>query len=161
MAEPAGVPVATLAKLFNLTPRRVWQLAREGIIPRGARGRYDLVACVQAYVRHLQNASRGRAPADTAKDLAAERLKKIKGENALRDGTMIPQDVVADGAGEVIAVLAGRLRALESRLDAELDGVTNRLERRRTIRREIRAAQDEAAAGLHTLADGIDRQGTG
>ena len=39
-------PVSTIAKLFNLTERRVQQLASEGVIPKPERGKYDLVASV-------------------------------------------------------------------------------------------------------------------
>jgi hypothetical protein len=48
-------PVAVIARLLDLTERRVQQLAREGIIPPAARsgnerGRYDLVGAVRGYV---------------------------------------------------------------------------------------------------------------
>ena len=38
--------VAVIARFLNLTERRVQQLARDGIIPKAEKGKYDLVRCV-------------------------------------------------------------------------------------------------------------------
>ncbi len=43
MAADATYPVETIAELPDLTPRRVYQLTTEGIIPKASRGRYELV----------------------------------------------------------------------------------------------------------------------
>jgi hypothetical protein len=48
--------VVEVAQVCNLTVRRIQQLAREGVLPREAHGEYDLVACMQAYIRYLQAA---------------------------------------------------------------------------------------------------------
>ncbi|MCJ2092206.1 hypothetical protein MKK67_06805 [Methylobacterium sp. J-072] len=48
------VPVSTLASAFDLTPRRVQQLAADGIIPKAERGRYPLIAAVRAYLDHIR-----------------------------------------------------------------------------------------------------------
>ena len=53
-------PASTLAKLFHLTERRVQQLARDGIIAKGIKGKYDLVSSVQGYVKYLQERALGR-----------------------------------------------------------------------------------------------------
>lgn len=42
--------VAVIARFLNLTERRVQQLARDGIIPKPEKGKYDLVGCVQGYI---------------------------------------------------------------------------------------------------------------
>ncbi len=46
--------VAIIARFLNLTERRVQQRARDGIIPKAEKGKYDLVQCVHGYVRFLQ-----------------------------------------------------------------------------------------------------------
>lgn len=46
--------VHTLALYLNMTPRRVQQLVKRGIIPRGKRGEYDLLSCIHSYIDHLQ-----------------------------------------------------------------------------------------------------------
>ena len=45
--------VNDLARFMNLTPRRVQQLAKEGIIAKARPGGYDLVRCLAMYVAHL------------------------------------------------------------------------------------------------------------
>ena len=53
--EPATYPIETIAKLLELTPRRINQLVNEGVIPRPVnRGRYELVGSVQGYIRFLR-----------------------------------------------------------------------------------------------------------
>ena len=65
MPAPATYPVETICKLLDLTPRRLQQLAAEGVLPRGERGRYDLLGCVRGYVRHLRDRT---LPADIEAD---------------------------------------------------------------------------------------------
>lgn len=48
------VPIDTICKLLDLTQQRVNQLAREGIIPKLERGRYELVPVVRAYIQYLR-----------------------------------------------------------------------------------------------------------
>jgi phage terminase Nu1 subunit (DNA packaging protein) len=46
---------AQLAKAMNVTLRRVQQLVADGM-PKKSEGRYDLVPCLEFYVRFLQAA---------------------------------------------------------------------------------------------------------
>lgn len=48
-------PIATIAKLLELTERRVYKLAADGIIPRTPQGRYELVPAVRGYIRFLRD----------------------------------------------------------------------------------------------------------
>jgi hypothetical protein len=43
MADPKSHPGTAIAKLLNITERRLQQLAKEGVIPKTERGRYPLV----------------------------------------------------------------------------------------------------------------------
>lgn len=52
----ANFPGKIIARLLNITERRLQQLAREGIIPKADRGQYPLAGCVRGYVTYLQNA---------------------------------------------------------------------------------------------------------
>ena len=51
-------PIAVIAKLLDLSERRVQQLSREGVIPKATRGQYDLVGSVRGYVRYLRSRNR-------------------------------------------------------------------------------------------------------
>ena len=48
-------PVRVIARLLDLTERRVQQLANEGVIPKESRGQYDLIESVRGYIRSLRN----------------------------------------------------------------------------------------------------------
>jgi hypothetical protein len=43
-----------LAYYLDLTPRRVQQLAKAGVIQKLKRGEYELVPCLHAYIRHMR-----------------------------------------------------------------------------------------------------------
>ena len=44
----------TMAKLLDITPRRLSQLVEMGVMPKEGRGKYPLVLCVHAYIRYLR-----------------------------------------------------------------------------------------------------------
>ena len=76
-----------IAKLFNLSVRRIQQLTQEGIIHSekvsGQKGRmYDLVPTIQEYVEYLQNKANGKARSDKELDLKEQ---KLKAEIALKE----------------------------------------------------------------------------
>jgi len=50
-------PLDTICKLLDLSPRRVQQLSKEGIIPKAERGRYELVPAVRGYIHYLKERS--------------------------------------------------------------------------------------------------------
>ena len=47
-------PLDTICKLLDLSPRRVQQLSKEGVIPKAERGRYELVPAVRGYISYLK-----------------------------------------------------------------------------------------------------------
>ncbi len=73
MATDATYPVETIAKLLDLTPRRVYQLTNEGIIPKASRGRYELVSAANGYIKYL----RDRAINADVKDGDADHRKRL------------------------------------------------------------------------------------
>jgi len=90
----ATQPLAVIAKLLDLSERRVQQLSREGIIPKATRGQYDLVGSVRGYVQYLRDqavSAQAGAP-----DYAAERARYLRAradlvemEAAQRRGALI------------------------------------------------------------------------
>lgn len=48
------VPLKTIARVCNITERRVNQLVKEGVMPRHERGRYPFIRCVTGYIQYLQ-----------------------------------------------------------------------------------------------------------
>ncbi|WP_267428043.1 hypothetical protein [Methylobacterium sp. GC_Met_2] len=113
------VPVSTLARAFDLTARRVQQLAADGIIPKAERGRYPLIAAVQAYLAHVKavpeipegnmDPAQARARKDTALAISAE----IKNKISL--GKLISQEVVITTAVGMLGRVKNKLLSLPTR----------------------------------------------
>ena len=113
-------PVSTIAKLFNLTERRVQQLASEGVIPKPERGKYDLVASVRGYIAYLQERAFGKeiihvdAHQERARLLKAQadktelEVKTIKGE-------LMSQDQIAEQWSGFVMATRSRLLSLPTR----------------------------------------------
>ena len=53
MTNPS-YPVAIIAKLLNLSERRVQQLAHQGIIPKAIKAKYELIPSIQGYIDYLK-----------------------------------------------------------------------------------------------------------
>mgnify|MGYP001399180971 CR=1 FL=1 len=59
MAEQSTYSLETISKLLMLSERRCQQLVTDGVIPKHARGEYDLVKSVQGYVKFLRERAFG------------------------------------------------------------------------------------------------------
>lgn len=121
MSNPT-VSLATLAKLFNLTERRIQQLARDGIIPKPEKsGRYDLIGCVQGYVKYLQDRASGRTEIEP-QDTYIERARLLKAqadktelEVKAMNGELIAADEIESLWSGLVASFRARLLALPVR----------------------------------------------
>ncbi len=102
-------PVGAIARLLDLTPRRVQQLVDEGVIPKNAHGRYELVPVVRAYVQYLRQAGGGTPAAKTEHArLLRERADGQALKNAALRLELLPAAEVIAGWQSAI----GRARAL-------------------------------------------------
>ena len=76
--------VEVISRLLNLTPRRVQQLAKEGVIPKAGRGKYRLAPTVRGYVVYLQE-KLDNPGAEGRINLNEERARKTKAEADLAE----------------------------------------------------------------------------
>lgn len=89
----ATYPVSTISKLLLLTDRRVQQLAKEGVLPKGDRGRYELVPVVQAYIKYLKDRAIGAdMPGDEGDH--KRRLLKARADIAEMEAERLAGDLV-------------------------------------------------------------------
>lgn len=123
MAATNLQPVAAVARLLDLTERAVHQLAKAGVIPRAARGLYDLLACNHAYIRRLREQAAGRAGQDGRFDLIEERARLAKEladtqamKNAAQRGELIPASDVEDLLATLISNVQRRCLAIPSKV---------------------------------------------
>lgn len=98
-----------------LTERRVQQLTTEGVIPKPERGRYELVAAVQGYLKYLRARTLGADALDEAPDMVSDKARLLKAKADLgvlevdkARGVLLPvEDVVAGWQSAI-----GRSRSL-------------------------------------------------
>jgi len=113
----ATQPIGVIAKLLDLSERRVQQLSREGVIPKAERGQYDLIGSVRGYVRYLRDqAVKSQAGAP---DYMAERARFIRARADLAEmdaqekrRSLIAADQIEVAWIAVLALLRTRLLAL-------------------------------------------------
>lgn len=110
----ADYSVNTIAEVLLLDPRRIQQMAKEGIIPRMAAGKYDLVACVHGYIRYLRDQAKGRDPERVAEE------KKITKENRLlkelarkqKEGLLVDAEEVRRSLAKAFTDVKTRIRSV-------------------------------------------------
>lgn len=89
------VSVMVLADLFELTDRRVQQLAKEGIIPKEVYGKYPLFASIKGFLKYQKD---GRYSADTSGNDTDHKKRLLK---AKADKAEIEAERLADNLIEV------------------------------------------------------------
>jgi phage terminase Nu1 subunit (DNA packaging protein) len=146
-----------LAKALDVTPRRVRQLAQEGVFPRQAHGKWDLAKCLLAYVRHVQKELRGRNGSGEngaeIPGLTAERERRLRVQRerdeirlAKERGALIPVETYRRELTEAFSTVRERLLGLK-RLAPDLEGLP-----RAMIEIRLDAAVRDVLA---SLADGL------
>ena len=141
--------VSTLAKLFNLTEQRIYQLAREGIIPREG-GKFELVSAVQGYIKFLQDLAGGRIE---RRDVHSERSRLTRAqaehkelEVAALHRSLLPFDEVVTAWQQLVAAFRTKCLALPSKLAPQL-AATN----------EIREIQGYIEGGIREALEDLSR----
>lgn len=129
MAEASNVHL--LAKIFNLTPRRIQQLANEGM-PKADRGQYDVSACTMWYIRYMQGQLLKRQD-DGVRDetihwtrertrLAREQAETSALRNAEMRGELVNVTILKQRLGHVFGNIRQNTISLGSKVAAELEG---------------------------------------
>ena len=129
----------TIAALFDMTPRRVQQLTKEGVIAavkEGNANRYDLLPTIQRYIRYLTAKAEGRrleAEADLKRskaDIAALQLSEL-------EGTMHRSEDVEAVMTDLVYNIRSMLVALPGRLAVDVTGAATPAEASEIIRAEV------------------------
>ena len=147
------VEAAMVAKLFNLTVRRIQQLTQDGVLTTelvDKKRRYDLLLTVQKYIAYLQEkvAKKGESKADaenesrkikadadyraTKAELADMELKELRGE-------MHRSDDVEAMTTDLVFTIRGMMLALPGRLAIDLAKITKPAEISERIKQEVYA----------------------
>ena len=160
----ATQPIGVIARLLDLSERRVQQLSREGAIPKAERGQYELIGSVRGYVRYLRDqALKAQAGAP---DYAAERARFIRARADLAEmeaeekrHSLIAAEQIEAAWIAVLALLRTRLLALPDRLAPQLFDQPTVGDTRNLIRAAIREVLDDLAQPDIELEADIDLEG--
>jgi len=149
----AMVELNQLARVLNLTPRRVQQLAGEGL-PRESRGNYDLAVCINWYIRYLQKALQSKSSDvdGSVTNLMTQRTRQARATAERMEMANLK------GRGEVVSAVDIRQQVLKAIafLGQALDSISQRVTTdevlQEKIDEELRAARDRFALDLESLA---------
>jgi phage terminase Nu1 subunit (DNA packaging protein) len=142
-------PVSVISKLLDLSPRRVYQLANEGVIPRAEKGRYELVPAVRGYIRYLRDRAigAGALPEDAARAFRARLIKAQaeaqEMENEKVRGELIPQAVVGRAWADMAMAFRARTLSVPKKAAPQVVGVNSIAEIEGILERMIMEALDE------------------
>ena len=149
--------VAVIARLLDLSERRVRQLSAQGVIPKAARGRYELVGAVRGYVQYLRRQIMKEEAGEA--DYGAGRTRLIKAradlaemEAAQLKAELLPATDVASAWTAIMSLLRTRLLGLPDSLAPLLHETTSITEARNILKKAIDEVLAELAATPVTTA---------
>lgn len=98
------VKVSVLARLLDLTNRRIQQLATEDVIPKPVGGFYDLARCVTGYIHFLRSGGDRADFQDIKAKHLNQRTVKLQIETSKLEGSLVDraayQEALDRAAGE-------------------------------------------------------------
>ncbi len=160
MRNGQGATAKQLADLLELTPRRVQQLAAEGVFPKMARDRYPLVECVRAYVGYWRERAEGRFTDNELDDARLQReqleVRKKMVEVAKAEGSVVD---LADHEAAVLHLL-GSIRAVVVAIPGAWGARVVGIETPAEGLEKMRQLSDEIVAGVSAAAVEFDIEET-
>ena len=119
MTKASTHSLETISKLLDLSPRRVQQLSKEGVIPKAERGRYQLVPAVRGYINYL----RERTLNPNVISFEEVRAKKLSAEAELtvielreKKGELVQLQEVVESWVEIIGACKTRMLSIPAKL---------------------------------------------
>ena len=112
--------IEAIAKLLKLSERRVQQLAKDNIIPKAERGKYDLVSSVHGYIDFLKAKAGGDF---TAEEVLKNKNKLLKAKAELAEiekmkatGELIPKEEVKRTWLELVQKVKQKLLSIPNKV---------------------------------------------
>lgn len=142
------VPLDTICKLLDLTPQRVNQLAKEGVIPKVERGRYELVPVVRAYIQYLRMGNLKRDLPEDDYTTHRMRLTRAKAdimemERAQMEEKLIPADDIETAWLEATTNMRAKMLSLPTKAAAEVFSAESISEVKNILKEQIYEALTE------------------
>ena len=112
--------IEAIAKLLKLSERRVQQLAKDNIIPKAERGKYDLVSSVHGYIDFLKAKAGGDF---TAEEVLKNKNKLLKAKAEIAEiekqkatGELIPKEEVKRTWLELVHKIKQKLLSIPNKV---------------------------------------------
>lgn len=139
-----NVATTELAAVLGISARRVQQLAQDGILDTVERGKFELSAAVQAYIRFLgrdaMTEEDKKLESAKRKAEATLKLSKAKIAKAQADelsGQMHRSEDVAAMIADLIYTIRGALMAFPGRVAIDAAAITDAAEEAEYLRKEV------------------------
>lgn len=143
-------PISVITSLLDLSERRVQQLSRAGVIPKAARGRYELIGSVRGYIRHLRDLNLKGETGNA--DYGTERARLVKAKADLAEmeasrmrGDLLPAPDVKSAWTEIVALMRARLLVLPDKIAPVVHETTSLNQARDVIKKAIYEVLTEIA----------------
>ena len=121
--------IEAIAKLLKLSERRVQQLAKDNIIPKAERGKYDLVSSIHGYIDFLKAKAGGDF---TAEEVLKNKNKLLKAKAEIAEiekqkatGELIPKEEVKRTWLELVHKIKQKLLSIPNKVAPVVATVKN------------------------------------
>lgn len=128
-----GASQQELAKHLELSPRRVRDLIKEGVLRPPGKGGHNLDAQRIRYIRHLRAIASRHRSRDGLVDLTAERARLAREQAnhqelliAKAKGELVPRDAVVLTLQRIVLAAREKLRAIPSRAKTLIPKLTRK-----------------------------------
>jgi phage terminase Nu1 subunit (DNA packaging protein) len=157
--QEATHPVETIARLLDLSTRRVQQLSKEGVIPRAERGRYEISASVRGYIAYLKE--RSINPGVVSFDEVRARKTAAEAEMAEIDlkekkGLLIPTEEVARSWAEIIGACRSKLLSMPAKIAPVVAVEEKPAICKQIVEEQVREALDELSKWVRNYEPDVD-----
>lgn len=119
---PEGYDVTTIAQVLGITPTRVQQLVKEDGMPQVRRGHYNLVACVQWYIKYWRDRAEAKGAPGDNDSMANAKLRQARAdarlaeiELAQAEGELLPLAEYEKELGAICDRIRGVLSTVPSK----------------------------------------------
>lgn len=143
------VSVDAIAQLCSIDQRRIQQLAKDGVMIKGDRGRYHLARSVHGYIKFLQSRLREGETGglgEHRKRLTSARADLAEMERQRVAGLLLPSDQVDEMWSRIVAVVKTRILAIPAKMAPRLLVLKRATEIEDALEKEVRDALEEIAS---------------
>ena len=142
-----------VAAMLGISSRHVSNLLRAGVLVQVAKGKYDLVDSVHRYAKYLQQGGSASGELASARQQTErERARKLKFENDLAEGRLVPAEDVRIALFETMRIIASNEDAIPGRLAQKLVNMTSAASIRQLLLTELRRGRATAADRIEAYA---------